>query len=213
MRNNAVKTIPEVRAATPAEIEEAIAALSEADWTRLSTFAKWKVVPLQRRVPDCQGNELLNEAFKRLLSQSRKWDKSKDGFMEFLLSAMESIANIWMRQTFTAKGKTLLFSTLTSEIDEGETSSPVDNLEAADIDTSHMLICKETLEKIDAFIQNEGEDVRALFEGMREGYAPPDIRDLWGWSQEKYNAVVLKMRRHLERAGITDPTREKHHVQ
>jgi hypothetical protein len=75
-----------------------------------------------------------------------------------------------------------------------------------------MLIFKETLAQIETLMETESDDVRSLFEGMRENYSPSEIRELWGWSQEKYNAVAVKMRRHLNKAGIFDPTKEKHHV-
>lgn len=204
--------VPEERAATPAEIDAAIAALSDADWVRLEGFASMQVLPLQRRVPECLGQELLNEAFKRLLSRSRKWDKTKDGFMEFLFSAMESIANSWTRQTFTAKGKTILFSTLISETEEGDSIGPQILLETSEIDSGQMLIFKETIAQIDKLMETETDDVRSLYEGMRENYSPSEIRNLWEWSQEKYNAVALRMRRHLKKAGVMDPTKEKRHV-
>jgi hypothetical protein len=88
MGKKTVTKVPEERAATPAEVEEAIVALSDADWLRLESFANVQVIPVRRRVPECLGQELLNEAFKRLLSRSRKWDKTKHGFMEFLFRAM-----------------------------------------------------------------------------------------------------------------------------
>ncbi len=212
MGKKPVTRVPEERAATPSEVDEAIAALSDADWLRLENFADVQVLPLKRRVPECLGKELLNEAFKRLLARSRKWDKTKDGFTEFLFSTMESIANSWTRHTFTKKGKTILFSTLVSETEEGDTTSPVDNLDAGDIDAGQMLIFREALVQIETLMETEDNDVRSLFEGMRESLTPPEIRDLWGWSQEKYNAVAVKMRRHLKKAGIFDPTKETHHV-
>lgn len=212
MGKKTVATVPEERAATPSEVDQAIAALSDADWLRLEGFANVQVIPLKRRVPECHGQELLNEAFKRLLSGSRKWDKTKDGFLKFLFSTMESIAHSWTKHTFTVKGKTILFSTLVSETEEGESTRPEEQLEAAGIDTDQMMIFKETIGQIEALMETEDQDVRSLFEGMRENFSPPEIRDLWGWSQEKYNAVATKMRRHLKKAGIFDPTKEKHHV-
>jgi len=52
-----------------------------------------------------------------------------------------------------------------------------------------------------------------VIEGFRDGLEPPAIRDLWGFSQPKYNAIIIRMRRKMRRAGIADPREVSRHVQ
>jgi hypothetical protein len=75
-----------------------------------------------------------------------------------------------------------------------------------------MLLYKDTLERITGLFPEDSE-VQMVIEALRDGYDPPGVRELWGFSQKQYNAIIVRMRRHIERAGITDPTRERRHVQ
>src|ERR1017187_135872 len=118
-----VKPVPEDRAATPAEIESAVNELSDADWYRLRNCAERLEFCLQEKA---MGRDLLGEAFERLLSGSRKWDKTKPGFVTFLLGAMRSICNAWFRAKKNPTERPALASALTIEDDEGHTPNPVD---------------------------------------------------------------------------------------
>src|SRR5713226_7145868 len=122
MGNNAVRKVPEERAATPEEIRAAIDGLSKTDWYRLRKFAEYQVFLLGEKTGDRRGDDLLNEAFTRLLQRSRKWDKSKVGFLGFLYGAMESIANSWLRKKGSPTEQAILASALVTENDEGEPS-------------------------------------------------------------------------------------------
>jgi len=74
-----------------------------------------------------------------------------------------------------------------------------------------MLVYKETLDQIDALFADDPE-VQMVLEALRDGYDPPGIRALWGFSQKEYNAIVVRMRRRIETAGITNPTGGPLHV-
>ncbi len=205
------RQVPEDRAATPDEIQAAIDALSKTDWYRLREFADYHAFPLGESAGDHPGEDLLNEAFSRLLAQSRKWDKSKVGFMSFLYGAMKSIANSWLRKKDSPTEAPALASSLVVESEQGEPSDPAEEFQSAAISVAEMLVYKETLDRIATLFAGD-QEVQMFLEAAREGYDPPGIRQLWGWSQNQYNAIVVRMRRHIEKAGITDP-RERGHVQ
>jgi DNA-directed RNA polymerase specialized sigma24 family protein len=204
--------IPEERAATPDEIRAAIDALSKTDWYRLRKFADYHIFLLGEKAGDRRGDDLLNEAFKRLLQRSRKWDKSKVGFLGFLYGAMESIADSWQRKKASPTEAPALASSLVTENDEGESSDPAEEFESTAANPAQMLVYKETLGQIDALFADD-QEVRMVIEALGDGYDPPGIRGLWEFSQKQYNAIVVRMRRHVERTGITDPTRGRRHVQ
>jgi hypothetical protein len=106
----------------------------------------------------------------------------------------------------------MLASALITENEDGELSDPAEEFESVTVDAAQMLIYKETLERIIALFSDDSE-VQMVIEALRDGYDPPGIRELWGFSQKQYNAIVVSMRRHIEKAGITDPTGVRHHVQ
>jgi DNA-directed RNA polymerase specialized sigma24 family protein len=112
MADKAAKKVPEDRAATAAEVETAILALSPADWYRLRNFAERREMLLSEKL---QGRDLLGEAFERLLRGTRKWDRTKAGFMTFLYGAMRSIAYSWLKEKVKPTEAPLLASSLVIE--------------------------------------------------------------------------------------------------
>ena len=209
MADKAAKKVPEDRAATAAEVEAAILVLSPADWYRLRNFAERREMLLSEKL---QGRDLLGGAFERLLGGTRKWDRTKAGFMTFLYGAMRSIAYSWLKEKVAPTEAPLLASSLVIENDEGKFSDPVEDFSLPAVDAARLLVYREALERIDALFADD-EEVRMIIEGFRDGREPPAIRELWGFSQTKYNAIVTRMRRKMRKAGIADPQGTPRHVQ
>jgi DNA-directed RNA polymerase specialized sigma24 family protein len=209
MADKTARKVPEERAATLAEVEAAIAALSDPDLYRLREFAERREFMLQEKA---RGRDLLGEAFERLLRGSRKWDKTKIGFLAFLYGAMRSIAYSWLNEKTSPVEAPLIASALVVEDDEGKLSDPVADFARPAADASALLVYLETFEQIDLLFADD-EEVRMVIEGFREGLDPPAIRDLWGFSQPKYNAIIIRMRRKMRRAGIADPRGVSRYVQ
>jgi hypothetical protein len=105
-----------------------------------------------------------------------------------------------------------LASSLIVEDEDGMSSDPAETFPSVSLSAAQMLIYKRTLEEIDALFADDSE-VQMLLEASRDGYDPPGVRELWGFTQKHYNAIVVRMRRNIEKAGITDPTKGSHHVQ
>jgi DNA-directed RNA polymerase specialized sigma24 family protein len=205
----AVKPVPEDRAATPAEIEAAVNDLTDADWYRLRGCAERLEFLLQEKA---MGRDLLGEAFERMLRGSRKWDKTKVGFVTFLFGAMRSICNAWFRAKETPTEQPSLASSLTVEDEEGHISNPVDGYAAREPSAEELLVCRETLVRIDDVLLDD-EEARMILEGFRDGLEPSAIRELWGFSQSQYDTIVTRMRRKIKRAGIMKPQQGATHVQ
>jgi DNA-directed RNA polymerase specialized sigma24 family protein len=211
MARETPKPAPERRVASFDEVRAAIEALSPIDLHRLLKFADFQVLKLRGKGGPNEGADLLNEAFERLLTESRTWNQKKVEFMGLLFGAMRSIADSWRTKVSTTE-RAVLFSSLLKENDDGEVYDPTQEFPCPVPDPSHLTLCKDTLEHINAMFANDQEG-RMMLEGFIDQMTPPEIRDLWDWSKEKYNAVIVRMRRHLAKAGITDPTKESRHVQ
>lgn len=209
MADNAAKKVPKERAATLAEVESAIAALSDVDLYRLRAFAERREFMLGEKA---RGRDLLGEAFERVLRLSRKWDKTKIGFLTFFYGAMRSIAYSWLKEKVDPAEAPVTASSLVVEHDDGKLTDPVEDFSSPTIDASQLLVFRETLERIDALLADDDE-ARMIIEGFRDGLEPSAIRDLWEFSQTKYNAIIIRMRRKMRKAGITDPRGVSRYVQ
>ena len=209
MADKAARKLPKDRAATAAEVEAAIAALSPTDWYRLRSFAERREVLLSEKL---QGRDLLGEAFERLLRGSRNWDRTKAGFLTFLYGAMRSIAYSWLKEKVAPTEAPILASSLVIENDEGKLSDPVEDFSSPAVDASQLLVYRETLQRIDALFADDDE-ARMIIEGFRDGREPPAIRELWDFSHTKYNTIITRMRRKMRKAGIADPQEALRHVQ
>jgi len=204
--------VSEQRVTTPDEINAAVETLSGTEWYRLRKFADAHILLLGEKAGDRRGPDLLNTAFERLLDGSRTWDKTKVGFMGLLYGAMRSIANSWLRKKVTPTEAPVLASALVKEDEDGNLSDPAEDFESQSPDDATMLVYRTTLDQINKVCADD-EEIQMVLEGFRDGLDPSGIRELWGFSQTKYNAIVRRMRRRLDTAGITDPTMEHRHVE
>jgi DNA-directed RNA polymerase specialized sigma24 family protein len=205
----AVSPVPEDRAATAAEIEDAVNKLSDADWYRLRSCADRLEFLLQEKA---MGRDLLGEAFERLLRGSRKWDKTKSGLVTFLFGAMRSICNAWFRAKKSPTERPILATSLTVEDEEGHLSDPVSKHPALDPTAEELVIFREALTRIDDVLKDD-QEARMIVEGFRDGLEPSGIRKLWGFSQPQYETIVTRMRRKIKRAGILQPQQGVTNVQ
>ena len=71
----------------------------------------------------------------------------------------------------------------------------------------------ETLLAIDNLFK-EDQEAQMILTAWQDGYDPVGVRELWGLSQNDYNAIVRRIRRTIEAASIR-PDRERgaKHVQ
>src|SRR5262249_27614593 len=147
MKTESGRRVPEEKAATPAEVSATIEALSEADLLRLKRFANKRVRRLGRKAEERTGDDLLQTAVTDLLGDTRRWDKTKVGFMGFLFGAMRSISSNWAK-SYDPETNLVLETNLRRKNDEGEEVAPFDKVKASDSSVEQQLVDRETLKEI-----------------------------------------------------------------
>lgn len=195
------RRVPEEAAATPGEIAAAIEALNTGDRTRLKRFADYRVWWLGPKADSRTGDDLLQTALTDLLADTRRWNKSKVGFVKFLTGAMRSISSNWAR-SYKQNETLVLDADLRRENEEGEEFSPLDNAQGDTSNPDKRLSDKHTLDLIDDLFKDD-ERAQMVLTALQEGYDPAGVRELWDLSQKEYNAIVRRIRRQLFAAGIT----------
>jgi hypothetical protein len=89
------RRVPEEKAATSEEIEEAFNALSDVELVKLKKFAAFRIRGIGRAALGRNGGDLLQEAFISLVTGDRRWNKEKVNMFGFLHGAVESISSHW----------------------------------------------------------------------------------------------------------------------
>lgn len=211
MADTTPKPVPAAHTASLEEVRAAISALTPTDIQRLVRFADFQLLKVPGTGGPSQGFELVNEAFERLLQESRTWNQSKVDFMGLLYGAIRSLADNWKRRMASPVDGAVPFSALQKKNDDGEVYDPALEFRAPIPDPAQMTMYRDTLEHIDAMFADD-DDARTVLDGLKEGMTPSQIRDC-GFSKEEYNAIIIRIRRRLKRAGITDPTKDGRYVQ
>jgi hypothetical protein len=201
MTTKSPRRVPDEVAATPGEIAAAIEALTLGDWARLKRFADSRIWRLGRKADTKTGDDLIQTALADLLEDTRRWNKSKVGFIGLLTGAMKSISSNWARSYKEAE-TAVLEADLRRENEEGEIFSPLDNIQEQAPNPAKRLRDKQTLDLIEDLFKDD-EKAQMVLTAWQEGYDPAGVRDLWTLSQNEYNAIVRKIRRHLDAAGVT----------
>ena len=212
MAGDTTKPAPETRVASLGDVHTAIANLSPTDIHRLVKFAEVQLLKVPGTGGPADGMELVNEAFERLLLELRGWKQGKVEFMGLLYGAIKSLADNWRRKMASPVRGAISFSSMQKRNDDGEGFDPTLEFRGPTPDPAQMTLYRDTLEQIDATFANDDE-ARTVLEGLKERMTPAEIRDCWGLSKEKYNAIVVRIRRHLKRVGLTDPTKDGRYVQ
>lgn len=195
------RRVPDEVAATPREIAAAIEARTPGDWARLKRSADYRIWRLGPKADSRTGDDLIQTALTDLLADTRRWNKSKVGFIGLLTGAMKSISSNWARSYKEAE-TAVLEADLRRENEEGKIFSPLDNLQEPGPNPDQRLRDKQTLELIDDLFKDD-EKAQMVLTAWQEGYDPPGVRELWSLSQNEYNAIVRKIHRRLGTAALT----------
>jgi len=195
------RRVPEEAAATSGEIAKAIEALTPGNLTRLKCFADIHALKLGRKAESKDGDDLLQTALLSVLDGTRRWNKSKVGFVQFLEGAIRSISSNWAR-SYKRENAPALATDLQRENKEGEVFNPLENAQEHAPNPDKQLSNRQILEQIEKFFSDD-ERAQMVLEAWQEGYDHSGVRELWGLSQNEYNTIVRRIRRRLETAGIT----------
>lgn len=200
MATNTPRRVLEDAAATPEAIAAAIEALTPADLARLRRFADHRIWMLGPKAQCDTGAELLNIAVLAALERTRRWNKSEVGFPTFMFGAMRSITSNWAK-SYKPEGAPILEADLRRENEEGNVLNPLDVLREQRSGPEQRISNQETLEQIEALFK-EDEQAQKVLMAWQDGLKGPAVRDLWKYSQKEFNAIVRRIRRHIEAAGL-----------
>ena len=187
--------MPEEQAATPAQILDAIEALTAGDAARLRGFARWRG---RGRLPDGrEGDDLLSAALLAALAGERRWNPSKVPFPTFLIGAMRSLASHARKASLT---DILQIALSESALVSAEDPIPLDNISSAEphafgstVPNAEKRMLQEQSQRearalILEFEKSHDDDweVLLVIEAWREGHDGPAIRDKLGLSVTEY---------------------------
>jgi hypothetical protein len=79
-------------------VRAAIEALSPAEINRLRRYAYWRMLPIRGIVHHSDENDLYNEAVRRTLDGTRKWNSPETTMFQHLLGCISSIADEWYKE-------------------------------------------------------------------------------------------------------------------
>lgn len=198
--------------ATPGEIDQAIKALAQEDTERIEQSAKNRIYRIGLAANRRDHEELIQEAFTRILNRKRHWYKDRVSFTQCLIGAIWSIASEWAGHR--ERNKDLLeYASLESDLsrtdDEGQIISPFDKLRDPALNAEQALIeatvsaereaeNKAVVEKIEAAFA-EDEKASILIMGFQDGMDGPAIRAEFGMSEKEFRTTMRRIQRHVRK--------------
>lgn len=195
--------------ATREEIDQAIAALSPAQWLKLQKFAKWRVCVLPRSA-SCNWNDLLNDAVLSTLTgaqgngNGRRWNKRVD----FLMHLTGAIRGISSQRKDKTGGREILECEAVNYDAAGQEHSPLDNLGPGDSRDERLrvavtegfqpaaerqLIAKEEVERMFRMFKDDKEATFVL-KGGSEGMKKSEIMQKYELTEKQYDAATKRIR-------------------
>ena len=199
--------------ATREEIDQAIAALSPAQWVTLHKFAEWRVRGQGRAAGTRREKDLLQDALVSTFvgaqgnGSGRRWNKRVD-FVRHLTEAMRGISSHW-KDKFDER-EILECDAVKSDA-AGQELSPLDNLGPGDSPDERLqvaiaegfqpaaerrLIAKEEIKTIFRMFKNDKEATLVL-EGWSEGMKKNEIMQKNELTAKQYDGATKRIRVRL----------------
>lgn len=180
--------------ASTAEIEEAIRALTEADYGRLKGFSRWRLAAIGRAAAGNTWEDLLQEAMTRTLAGSRVWNKEAVDFVRHLIGVIRSLCSELAEKLSAEKHEEPVFE---SEL-VGATDDPARNrYQMAQSSKPGPGRIAEASDAVVA-IKDRFRDDRLTMDviiGLEEGLSGPEIKEVLGISQKTLETIMRKLRR------------------
>jgi len=175
---------------TELEVKRAISALAPADWLRLH-----KVARALCRNANFDAEDLLQEAFQRVLEESRQCSRTVD-IVHFLVGVMRSIASDWRKARKRRPEMSLVThtGTLQEVVVQVRDQRPTADEWLASVQEATCL--KKAI--LDLFA-DDGVAQRML-EGIMDGIAGEELRSLTKLSQTQFASKRRLIRRRIDRA-------------
>ncbi|HTR52428.1 MAG TPA: hypothetical protein VMJ10_17060 [Kofleriaceae bacterium] len=177
--------------ATPAEIEAAIAALSDVDIARLVKVRDFFAYKLRALGLGVEGKDLLQEAITRTYAGDRHWKKNKVSFVKHLEETMRSIAS---HVPDELKGG-IVVRAAEDVSPRGREGVPVGG---GTPDSRRVASAREQLAAIRKTFADDVE-VLMVLEQMEEEKSGPEIQRELGITENDYETIMLRLRRGIDR--------------
>lgn len=177
--------------ATPAEVEAAIAALTDADGNRLARVSGLFAHRLRALGLGIEAEDLLQDAIKRTWAGARHWKKKKVTFVKHMCETIRSIANHATDELHGAK----VVSATSEDAFGGLDGVPVSSTGP---DPRRATSAHEQLEAIWKTFEDDVE-VGLVLEGMAEGKTGPEIQNDLDIDETAYETIMTRLRRGLDR--------------
>lgn len=171
--------------ATPAEVANALRAMSVADRVRLERFARLRSAGL----PGWDWEDLLHEAIDRALSGVRKWPRSIP-MVEFMCGTIRSISgDIWREGRIKVDAGVVAFSPGSdSEIDLPD-HRPGPERE---------VIARNMLNSIFRAFEDD-HDALAVMKGLADALSPDEIQKRNDMNARRYASAQKRIRRRISK--------------
>lgn len=206
MDQDAVPKAPPAKAATQAEIIQAIEALTPEDTERLEQVAKNRIIRIGRRATNLRAEkDLIQEAMTRILEGRRQWCPQNAKFVPFLVGVIWSIASEWAghrKRNVDSPEYAVAESQITKEDEEGNPLSPFTGLKTPDPNIEHQMIDAENEAERKALADaiekhfEQDEDASYVLMGWQDGMDGPPIQKEFGFSEKTYRAIVRRIKRN-----------------
>jgi DNA-directed RNA polymerase specialized sigma24 family protein len=190
--------------ASPDEVRQAIASLTEAEAVKLRRLAERASFRLRRKVWGAAAEDIMQEAMLRVLQEKRHWKPQKVDFVGLLAGIIVSIESDWRKRG--KRGETPVLETdLPATNSDGETV-PTVLQQAADPRPTpeQQLVQGESLTQEQLFQQIEelfSEDPLAalIFSEWQRGTKGPEIMKALDLTRQDYDTAVRRMDRAIEK--------------
>lgn len=212
--------------ATREEIDQAIAALSPAQWVTLQKFAEWRVRGQGRAAGTRRGKDLLQDALVSTFvgaqgnGSGRRWNKRVD-FVKHLTEAMRGISSHWKDKV---DEREMLECEAVKYDAAGQELSPLDSLGLGDTFNERLriavaegfqpaaerrLIAQDKLKRIFNMFKDDKEATLVL-EGWSESMTKNEIIQKYGLTDKLYAAATKRIRMTLSGPRNDGGGDEKH---
>jgi DNA-directed RNA polymerase specialized sigma24 family protein len=204
---------PQPATATPADIRQAIEALTREDTERIRQTAQNRIYKIGARAANGRdADDLIGEAFERVLGETRHWYKERVVFTQYLVGVIWSIASEWAG--YRERNKNLpefagLESQLTKTDGEGKQISPFDGLATTDLNPEQALARAEANAERERHSEAFMERIRAEFaddvpaslviDGMLDDLDGAEIRATLELSEKEFKATMRRIHRHVKK--------------
>ena len=191
------------REASLEEVRRAFERLTEADWTKIETYANVRVCQIGMSAPARDSCYLVMKAIESLEVGRRHWHPDNVNLVDFLIGAMWSISSNWARQRRTSgqielpEADLIRYSEEGEELDsplsraQGKYPSPEETLIQSEFQTREQVV--EEIEKLVA----DNLLASLIIDGWKAGMKGPEIIEALKIDENQYRTTTRLVRRRI----------------